>query len=61
MKKSNSSNENNFILPLMMPEKLVLGAWTVMQNSVLRSCDVNLTIKSALGRDAKTVFFSFFQ
>ena len=25
------------ILPLMMQEKLVLGAWTVMQNSVLRS------------------------
>ena len=24
------------ILPLMMQEKLVLGAWIVMQNSVLR-------------------------
>ena len=27
----------SLILPLMMQEKLVLGAWTVMQNSVLRS------------------------
>ena len=24
-------------LPLMMQEKLVLGAWSIMQNSVLRS------------------------
>ena len=40
----------------MMQEKLVLGAWTVMQNSVLRSLDGNLTMKNALGRD-ETGFF----
>ena len=43
------------ILPLMMQEKQVLGAWTVMQNSVLRSWDGNVNLKSALG----SIFFFF--
>ena len=29
-------------------KKLVLGAWTVMQKSVLRPWDWNLTVKSVL-------------
>ena len=49
-----------FYSALDVEKRLVLGSWTVMQNSVLRSWDGNLTIKSALGRD-KTVFFFFFQ
>ena len=44
----------------MMQEKLVLGAWTEMQNSVSSSWDGNLTMKSARGRD-QSVFFFFFQ
>ena len=36
-KRSKKTLYGYSILPLMMLEKLVLGAWTVMQNSVLRS------------------------
>ena len=59
-KLSNKTLDGYSILPLIMQEKLVLSAWTVVQNSVLRSWDGNLTMKSALGRD-ETVFFFFFQ
>ena len=43
----------------MMQEKLVLGAWTVFQNSVLRSLDGNLTMKSALYSEERVNLFFF--
>ena len=42
------------ILPLMIEKEYkVLGAWAVIQKSVLQ-------VKSALGRDETVLFFSFF-